>query len=47
MRIWVLASFVVVLALFLFATQVPVNITPEKVSAAVSEAISKSGGPGG
>ena len=45
MRIWVLASFVVVLALFLFATQVPVDVTPEKVSAAVSEAISKSGVP--
>ena len=42
MRISVLASFVVVLTLFIFATQVPVDITPEKVSAAVSEAISQS-----
>ena len=42
MRIWVLASFLVVLGLFVFATQVPVDITPDKVSAAVSEAISKS-----
>ena len=42
MKIAVLASFVVVLALFIFATQVPVDITPEKVSAAVSEAISQS-----
>lgn len=42
MKIWVLASFVIVLGLFLFLTQVPVNITPEKVSAAVSEAVSKS-----
>ena len=42
MRISVLASFVVILALFIFATQVPVDITPEKVSAAVSEATSTS-----
>lgn len=42
MRILVLVSFVIVLGLFLFATQVPVDITPEKVSAAVSEAVSKS-----
>ena len=42
MKIAVLASFVVVLALFIFATQVPVDITPEKVSGAVSEAISQS-----
>ena len=42
MKIWVLASFVIVLGLFLFLAQVPVNITPEKVSAAVSEAVSKS-----
>lgn len=42
MKISVLASFVVVLALFIFATQVPVDITPEKVSAAVSEATSQS-----
>lgn len=42
MKILVLASFVIVLGLFLFLTQVPVDITPEKVSAAVSEAVSKS-----
>ena len=42
MRIFVLASFVVVLGLYLFATQVPVSITQEKVAAAVSDAISKS-----
>ena len=42
MKIAVLASFVVVLALFIFATQVPVDITPDKVSSAVSEAISQS-----
>ena len=41
MKILVLASFVVVLALFIFAVQVPVDITPEKVSSAVSEAISQ------
>ena len=42
MRIWVFASFFVVLGLFIFATQVPVDITPDKVSEAVSEAISLS-----
>ena len=42
MKILVLASFVIVLGLFLFVTQVPVDITPGKVSAAVSEAVSKS-----
>lgn len=42
MRIIVVASFVGVLALFIFATQVPVDITPDKVSSAVSEAISQS-----
>ena len=42
MRILVLASFLVVLGLFIFAVQVPVDITPEKVSAAVSEATSTS-----
>ena len=42
MKILVLASFVIVLGLFLFLTQVPVDITPDKVSAAVSEAVSKS-----
>lgn len=41
MKISVLASFVVVIGLFIFATQVPVDITPEKVSAAVSEAIAQ------
>ncbi|MCY3743830.1 MAG: CcmD family protein [Candidatus Poribacteria bacterium] len=42
MKILILASFVVVLVLFIFATQVPVDITSDKVSAAVSEAISQS-----
>lgn len=42
MRKFVLASFVVVLGLFLFATQVPVSITQGKVAGAVSDAISKS-----
>ena len=41
MRIWVLASFLVVLGLFIFATQVPVDITPDKVSGAVADAISQ------
>ena len=42
MRIWVLASFLVILGVFIFATQVPIDITPDKVSGAVSEAISLS-----
>lgn len=42
MRIVVLASFVVVLVLYIFATQVPVSITEDKVSEAVSEAVSAS-----
>ncbi len=42
MKILVLASFVIVLGLFLFVNQVPVDITSDKVSAAVSEAVSKS-----
>ncbi len=42
MRKFVLASCVVVLGLFLFATQVPVSITQNKVAGAVSDAISKS-----
>ena len=42
MRIIVVASFVVILGLFIFATQVPVDITSDKVSSAVSEAISTS-----
>ncbi|MDE0685997.1 MAG: CcmD family protein [Candidatus Poribacteria bacterium] len=41
MKILILASFLVVLVLFIFATQVPVDITPDKVSGAVSEAISQ------
>ena len=47
MRIIVVASFLVVLAVFIFATQVPVDITPDKVSSAVSEAISQSEVPVG
>ena len=42
MRIFVLASFVVVLGLYLFVTQIPISITPDKVAGAVSDAISKS-----
>ena len=42
MRIFVLASFVVVMGLYLFATQVPVSITPDKVTEAVSDAVSES-----
>ncbi len=42
MRKFVLASFIVVLGLFLFATQVPISITSDKVAQAVSGAISKS-----
>ena len=42
MRIIVVVSFVVILGLFIFATQVPVDITSDKVSSAVSEAISTS-----
>lgn len=42
MRIVVLASFVVVLVLYIFATQVPVGIPSDKVSEAVSEAVSAS-----
>ena len=45
MRIFVLAGFVVVLGLFLFATQVPVSITADKVAAAVSAVISASDVP--
>ena len=42
MRIVVLASFVVVLGLYIFATLVPVSITSDKVAAAVSDVISAS-----
>ena len=42
MRILVLASFIIVLGLYLFATQIPISITPDKVAGAVSAAISKS-----
>ncbi len=42
MRKFVLASFVAVLGLYLFATQIPVSITSDKVAAAVSDAISES-----
>ena len=42
MRTFVLASFVVVLGLYLFATLIPVSITSDKVATAVSEAISAS-----
>ena len=42
MRIVVLASFVVVLGVYIFATHVPISITPDKVSEAVSEVIATS-----
>ena len=42
MRIVVSASFIVVLGLYLFATQIPVSITPGKVDAAVSDAVLES-----
>lgn len=42
MKIAVLVSFLAILGLYIFATQVPVSITPDKVAAAVSDAISKS-----
>ena len=42
MRILVLASFGVVLGLYIFATQMPVGIPPDKVSEAVSEVVSAS-----
>ena len=42
MKIVVLASFLVVLGLFLFATQVPVSLTSDEVDKAISEAISAS-----
>lgn len=42
MKIIVLASFLVVLGLFFFATQVPITLTPDEVAKAVSETISES-----
>lgn len=41
MKIVVLASFVVVLGLFIFATQVPINVTEDEVAKAVTEASSE------
>lgn len=42
MKIVVLVSFVVVLGLFLFATQVPVTLTEDEVAKAIGEARSES-----
>ena len=42
MKIVVLASFLVVLGLFIFATQVPVTLTEDEVAKAVTEASSES-----
>ncbi len=45
MKIAVLVSFVVVLGLFIFATQVPVTLTEDEVAKAVTEASSESEAP--
>ena len=42
MKIVVLASFLVVLGLFIFATQVPITLTEDEVAKAVGEASSES-----
>jgi len=42
MRILVIISFFIVLGLFIFVNQVPVTVTAEKISEAVSEVISTS-----
>ena len=42
MKIAVLVSFVVVLGLFIFATQVPVTLTENEVAKAIGEASSES-----
>ena len=41
MKIIVSASFLVVLGLFFFATQVPITLTSDEISKAVSEASSE------
>ena len=45
MKIAVLVSFLVVLGLFIFATQVPVTLTEDEVAKAVTEASSESEAP--
>ena len=42
MKIVVLASFLVVLGVFIFATQVPITLTEDEVAKAVTEASSES-----
>lgn len=45
MKIAVLVSFVVVLGVFIFATQVPVTLTEDEVAKAIGEAVSESEAP--
>lgn len=45
MKIAVLASFLVILGVFIFATQVPVSLTENEVAKAVEEASSESAVP--
>ena len=45
MKIAVLVSFLVVLGLFIFATQVPVTLTEDEVAKAIGEASSESEAP--
>ena len=45
MKIAVLVSFLVVLGVFIFATQVPVTLTADEVAKAIEEASSESEGP--
>ena len=45
MKIAVLVSFLVVLGLFIFATQVPITLTEDEVAKAVTEASSESEAP--
>ena len=45
MKIAVLASFLVVLGVFIFATQVPITLTDDEVEKAIGEATSESESP--
>ena len=45
MKIAVLASFLVVLGVFIFATQVPITLTDDEVAKAIGEATSESESP--
>ena len=45
MKIAVLVSFLVILGVFLFATQVPVTLTEDEVAKAIGEAVSESAVP--